>query len=458
VIGAILLSCLVGALITFVPDLALVVALAAAGMVALSAHPAYWALAAVVAAVVARVPVAFGVAPAYVVYLDLPLSLVSLALALHSARVWPQTARRLMYGLLGLGACIIISGALAGSSPARSVLSFALLGVPFVVIAAIVLAPPPPSVRARLVRAVLFLAFIQLAAAVVQLPTASDVDDIRGTFLGSDAGAHLAAGVAAVGAIWLLAHSSRPTHFVAPVALLAVPFLASAKQVIFALPATLIASPMGSRFSTPTRAAVIIGAVLLLVVTPSLNQTYSLNSINQATSGEGAKPEVARELAGHLREGGGATLAFGLGPANSVSHSALLTTDPLRGTESALTGIGLEPSETTLDLAGDWTGGASFSSPYSSAAGLVGDLGVVGTAVYMGLFLVVFLAAWRMGGPDGSFAVAALGLFALLGLIFTWWEQTGFSLYVAFLVGIALADAAGRNQPSGADLTRARTR
>ena len=42
--------------------------------------------------------------------------------------------------------------------------------------------------------------------------------------------------------------------------------------------------------------------------------------------------------------------------------------------------------------------------------------------------------------PDAAGAAAALGLFIVLGVMFIWWEQTGFSLYVALIAGLALAD------------------
>jgi hypothetical protein len=56
------------------------------------------------------------------------------------------------------------------------------------------------------------------------------------------------------------------------------------------------------------------------------------------------------------------------------------------------------------------------------------------------LFGAIFVSAWRLSTPEGAGAAAALTVLLVLGLAFTWWEQTGFALYVAFIAAIALTD------------------
>ena len=66
---------------------------------------------------------------------------------------------------------------------------------------------------------------------------------------------------------------------------------------------------------------------------------------------------------------------------------------------------------------------------------------MVGGLIYFALVAYLFLSARkRPGTPDAAGAAAALGVFIVLGVLFIWWEQTGFSLYVALIAGLALAD------------------
>lgn len=419
------------------PQLALIVGVAILAVGSLALPPPYWVLAAVTAAVCFRALVAGGLLPGYAAYVDLPLTWVALALALRIATRWSPLARKVVLGLAALALATLISGMLAGSPPFRWLFGYLLMAGPFALIASLLLAPPSPPERRRLERVALGLALIQVPIVMVQAARFDDVDAVQGTFIGSEAGAHLTGGVAAAAALWYLAKSSRPKHAVIASLLLLVPFLSSAKQIIFALPAATLASPAVGRIATWLRIGLVFGALGLLVAVPSLHQTYSLRSIDDLLAGRGGKPEATREIATELTRSP-LTLAFGVGPAETLSHSALLTLSPLREFESPIAALELEPASVALRLGAlrDYSG--SFEHPSSSVLGVFGDLGIVGAVPVFGLIGLFFRALWSHRTPEAAAGTAVLALFFVMGFIFTWWEQTGFALYVALFVGLAL--------------------
>jgi hypothetical protein len=194
--------------------------------------------------------------------------------------------------------------------------------------------------------------------------------------------------------------------------------------------------PVGRRASR-MRTAALVGCLAVLVSTPILiNVSYSQNVAERALSGKSGKVRavgaVESELTTNVSE-----LFFGAGPGETVSHSALLTTVAAQDPESPVATLDLEPSETIEELGGGE--GSSVADPPSSAVGILGDLGLVGALTYLALLGFLIISAWRLRTPSGAGAVAALALFVILGFAFTWWEQTGFSLYVALFVGLALA-------------------
>jgi hypothetical protein len=340
-------------------------------------------------------------------------------------------------GLGGLAVGVVSSGILAGSSPVRWLLSYALLGAPFAVVAAILLAPPPPDLRRGLIITALGLAFIQIPIAVVQWTQASHPDEVQGTFVGSAAGAHLAGGVAVVAAVWLLGRARTVRQALGAAPLLLVPFLANATLMLFATFAALILSPLSGRLTVRIRALAVIGSVVVLVATFVGASQYA-RSAADTLLGERGKSASLNAVEVELTTSP-INFLFGAGPAETVSHSALLTLDPMRDPQSPIAELDLEPSQTLLGLGALEEFPSSLAHPASSGLGIVGDLGIFGAAVYVALVAFLFVSAWRLRTADRAGATAALVLFFILGLAFTWWEQSGFTLYVALLVGLALA-------------------
>ena len=202
---------LAGVLAVGAPAIAVLIPLLGLLVLALTVAPCYWALAAVVAAVCSRAGVAVDLLPGFAAYIDLPLAWGAFLFAALTARSWSSKAQWVALGVAGLGLTAAASGTLAGVSAVQSLFSYALLGAPFALVAAILLAPPSVPQRKLLVTVALALAFIQVPITIAQAPQATHADQVQGTFVGSQAGAHLVGALCVVAALWIVARAEP--HF-----------------------------------------------------------------------------------------------------------------------------------------------------------------------------------------------------------------------------------------------------
>jgi hypothetical protein len=311
--------------------------------------------------------------------------------------------------------------------------------------------------RLALERTLLALVIIQLPLAALQLATLGPADHIQGSLYGAGAGAHVISGVIAVGAIWILAQGPGDGRLGAlrlPLValLLIVPFIADAKQVILALPAALIAwSPGAGRGIAIARTAVVVGAVVALFTLAPAGAATEL-FIQNAEHGEGGKQATARFVWDHARDDA-ASVAFGQGPAETVSRAAFMTTDLFQRGGSPISVLGLKPAKLAAEAQGTALqasgGGTSFNSGTSSALGVFGDLGVIGLLAYAGLLLAMFLRLRRERSAEGVASAAGFAMFLVLGLFFDWWEQPPFGVFIGVLAGLALTRPSGRDDEVG---------
>ena len=431
---------LAGVLAVEAPAIAVLILLLGLLVLALTVAPCYWALAAVVAAVCSRAAVSVGLLPGFAAYVDLALAWAAFLFAALTTRSWTANTQWVVLGIAGLGLTAAGSGVLAGVSVAQSLFAYALLGAPFALVAAILLAPPSVPQRKLLVAVALALAFIQVPITIAQAPQATHADQIQGTFVGSQAGAHLVGALCVVAALWIIARARTAFQALAAAPLLVVPFLSEANATLLAMPIGLLAMPVLTRAVRRLRKIVVIGVLAVLLGNLLVQGEYTLRVVEQTLRGEDVdKVQAARQVEGQLTESPTAFL-LGAGPARTVSFSALLSLDPLKDPDTPVRFLNLQPSQMLLDLGGLSSGFSSFLHPASSALGVWGDLGVVGGLIYFALVGYLFLSARKRRTPDAAGAAAALALFIVLGVLFIWWEQTGFSLYVALIAGLALAD------------------
>jgi hypothetical protein len=416
----------------------------AVGLIAMGAPAGAWAAAALVAALTFRGLVSAGALPPVATFADIGLAWGALGAALlrgvrPSHRV-PSVPHLRWLALLTVAA--FLSALFAGTEPARPLLYLALLGQPFALAGALMLDPPSPALRRTLLRLAAALVLVQVPLALWQGATRGVGDVVQGTLAGAGAGAHTMAAVVAVGAIWIAVDPRLRlwTRLSLAAVLLAIPFLADAKQVILALPAiAVIGSWRRPRDIALRLAAVATALVLLFVVYPSGDTAAGF--LERASAGQSGKGEVA-QLVWHNAREDPAILALGNGPATTVSRAAFMTTDLLLRADSPLRAFELEPARFALGAERAATdvswGGTSFNSGQSSALGVFGDLGVLGALAYGALVVSLIVRLRRVRSPEAIAAAAGFAMFAVLGVVFDWWEQPPFSVFLAVLAGLAL--------------------
>lgn len=453
------LAGVLGALTVDAPQLAVVLVAAIVGASALSAPTAAWVGATVVCAVTARGLVTIGVLPSVATFIDIPLAWGALGVALLKGRRAGSSERALLGLLVALAMVIAISAAFDHSELARPVVFYALLAQPLALITALVVDAPSARQRRNLEVAVVGLLAIQVPIAYLQYARAGTPgDSVQGTLTGAGAGHHVMAGIVAVGAIWLATRHpiGRAPSMLLTVALIPIPFMADAKQVIFALPAVLVVLRWRDLRHVVVRVGAIAAAVGALVLFFPAGHT-AVGFLDSAEHGRGGKATTFDVVWGASRQDPVSVLV-GQGPAETVSRSAYMTTDLLLRSDSPLRTLGLAPARlaeeawaASISATGDPGGGTSFNTGLSSTIGVLGDIGVLGLAVYVSFWLVTARFLLRHARSDVDAALSGIAMLAVLGFVFDWWEQPPFTVFLAALVGLGLTTpiADGAAGPKG---------
>ena len=360
-----------------------------------------------------------------------------------------------LFGVLQLATALRADIALTGPA-----LSFALFALPLAVVGTLLLVPPAAHDSRRLESLLLFLAFALVPISIIQTPFASHPDEVVGTFPGVSLGAHINGAITGAAALWILGRASSFKQTLPAFPLILVVLLSDSKQIALLLPVALILSPApGLRLWLLRLIAPVAVAALALIGPPALgvlpeDNDYVIKQVTEVTGdavGSGESGAFSsRKSAGtdatvtRLSESP-STILFGLGQGQSVSYIALLSDEEGGQTVGPL--LGLEPSKVvTKDLAGYYFDGASFASEFSSAVGLVGDLGVLGALAFLLGLGVIALLVYRIPARVRGPAQAVALFYLALGLVYIWWEQPVLVLYVALFVGLAVV---GANLPRG---------
>lgn len=450
---AIVFASLIGATMVLAPNAGFVAWAGLLGLVGLFLPVGVWAAFAITAALTFRGLVTLGLLPPVATFIDIPLVWTALGLALIRNRSWARDTR--IHRGLGLLALSLFAAWIAHPSEAlRPILYLALIGEPFALLAALQLDPPAPRLRRRLTGLVIALGIVQFPLVLYQrvrfgLGVPNDLvqsDPTAGTLFGAGAGAHVIGGVATVAAIWVLSRNTIkiPLRLSLAALLFSIPFMSDARQVLLALPATLLIGLRRGQWGlTILRGGLALTAVALLLSASSSAQV-TLDQLERARAGRGGKATAARIVWSEISQEP-TSLLFGLGPAETVSKAAFMTTDRFVSEDSPLRTLDLHPARLAEEaqaraelISG---AGSSFHSATSSALGVLGDLGLVGLIAYALLLGTTIRALTRHGSSSASAAAACWLLFATLGLVFDWWEQPAFSLYLALISALSLAEA-----------------
>lgn len=443
------IGCVVGLAAAASLKLALIVAVLGIGVACLAVPAFYWGVAAIILAVVFPGLTDLGL-PGFASYLHFPLVFGGLVIAVVRYHERSRLAD-IMFGILGLLALsCALSTIFSGAEPMRGLFSFVVLAEPIALIA-IFCAEPPDDDRWRQLKYVLLaLVIIQIPVAYLQVASVGLgsllrtglADQVKGT-VGITGGADVLAAIAAIGGIWLLALPRFPGRLAAMVALFALPFLAAANKVILAFPAIVVASPNGARLTMPIRVAVGTLSIIAVIVFANLLPGYLLPSVENSLSTESGKGQ-ALSTAWDAIEGSPGTLAFGAGPADTVSGAAYLSVDPLRKEHSPIALLGIQPSQTAIELGALETATSSFTRPRSSTIGTLGDLGFFGLGIYLAFLGVLFRRLYAIASPEATAAVSGLLMVVIFGIVSTGWELPSLTLFVGGLCALALLSIPGR--------------
>lgn len=455
------LAAVLGANATSHTTLVFVVVMLVAALALIDSRPTTWIALAVAAPWVSRLLTVAGPAPRVLDFASFPLVLVAFTLAslryLQQRRRITTAQRRILQWLLVAAGVMAVSWAFNDlNEPLRLVAAWVLELEPFLLLGAIILTPMTQRQRRMLLVVTATMLCGQLLFSLAQIASGQVGDQVKGTLLAAGAGHHVSAGGLALG-FCVLATQRVPKALVAVFGALAlfVIVVADAKQVLFVLPLALLVLGMSGR--KHKTGASLFGGVLLgasmaaASVYALINYQASSTAftfIDRSTTQDTGKVAVAQALWTDVTSSPSAAL-FGLGPGESVSRLAFLTTeDQLKaGSPVGLLGLHVSRGADHYDhvaYGGAHIGHSSFTGALSSAMGIFGDYGIAGALAFGALITAVLVALLRK--TDRRLRASALAGWAMLlplAVVFGWLEQPPFVLPVMVLTGLALRTDAG---------------
>jgi hypothetical protein len=451
-------SMFTGAAIAKAPKIAWMVAALVATVAFLELPPVFLVVCGVAAATVSRVAVYFGL-PSFLNFVHFPLILGGATLAWLSPERSRTLGRTIGRGLLAFLLVCLISWLLNTGEVLRPLFDWLVFMEPFLAIYTLVMAPPPLRFRNRYWIFVGALAALQFPFGIWQFITLGWSDVVQGTFIGQGAGAHIAGGCALLGVLIAIGVAVYETSFGKKAALLSgaallfvIPVLGDAKQAILAfVPAFLVTLAGASKFKL-TRLVVptLVGCSFLFAAFELYQPLQLILNGKLISQGVSGKTAGVITLARFLTKTPTGWL-FGIGPGNSVSRVALLTSGGMVSSDSPLSSLGLRVSPTTDELirTTDTNYVYSSSSAFSTQGswqGLIGDVGPIGLAVYVMLGWTIWRTIRGATGWRPVVAQSAIVMSVLLGGIYSWLEEPGFTLLVAFILGLTIIDSSGEGE------------
>lgn len=440
------------------------------GVAALGAPTTSWVVAALVSSFTFQGLTTLGLLPSLGTVLPIAISWGALLVAFLKKRAVPipRNARPYLRWLIAFSLIAIVSGLFNHVEILRPFLLIGLLGVPYVLLASILVDPPGVRERAVLLKITMGLILLQIPVAFWQFALhgggnhgGSNLhtggDRVQGTFISHGGGSGALGAVALIGAIWLLARRRTLWHVALAGVLTVFPFITDSKQVLFALPiAVLATAPQGLTLGYFFRSGLAVGLLAILLFVLPVGKVARAYLRQDEQHGGNPKGQVAQWLWKDLRADP-VSLTFGKGPAETVSLAAYYTTPGFLSARSPLHALGLRPAE--IAVKADYLAygvvnneeRSSFQSPVSSALGVFGDLGVAGILTYGALLVTLLVALSGSRSAEGIAAMSAVALFAVLGFVYGWWEGPGLPAFVGVLAGLALTESAlsGRARTPG---------
>lgn len=448
------------------------VALCIVALPLLQTRPVVWIAMALTITWTSRLFTTTGLGPRFLDFLDFPLTVVALLAALATRLgkrrdPLPPDQAAIAGWVIVVAAVMTVSWAFRDTAEPQRLLAALVLALePFLLLLAILLAQLSAGDRKVLLRLVMGLLALQLPFSLAYIAAGHRVDSVKGTLLLTGAGHHVSAGGTSIGFFLLVGlRAPKPVLIVYGVATLFVAVIADAKQVLFVLPIALLILGFAQRKQKSTSSAlggVIAGVAMaagaaIAILTYQASQ-IAFDFIDRSVTNDTGKIAVAEAIWNDIWQSP-QTLSFGLGPGESVSRFSFLTTPELLKAGSPVEVLNLHVSKGAahyLEVSqdGPYTGVSSFTSPQSSALGVLGDYGLAGVVAFGGLILSV-IRAIRRTRCRGLRAAALSGWAMLLPLavVFDWLEQPPFTLALAVVTGLTLLEskASATARPARAD-------
>jgi hypothetical protein len=408
-----------------------------------------WATGALVITVLSEVLARSGVLPDIATFADFGFVYLALAAAvLRGGLRWTPAARRLAFALAAFLMIVCMSAILHRAELLRPLTAFSIWAESFVLVLLFLLDPPTEVERRRLFACFTVLIAIQLPFVVVQAATMGTGDQAKGT----TSSAHTVAALTGLAGLALVIWGYERSAGTGLICLLAaapylavVPLLAEAKQVMFALPVAILVLVATTRqLSRKLMMAAVLAALLVYLLTSTPAGQLGASFLGRASSGTSGKLAGFGVAVDEMRTEW-MNLGFGLGPANGLSRTALLTADTHALREGAPLGrLHLKPAEIATQAEAEariarGEDDSSFNSAISSATGLVTDLGAVGVVAFVWLLASALIPlVERRRQVLARVALAGWALSIPLALTFDWWEQPPFMVPLAVLTGLAI--------------------
>jgi hypothetical protein len=405
-----------------------------------------WALAALGSTVCARLLSETGLLHPAVVFMDFPLCVAAVATVLIRRRS-SRSGGVLGLLLLLVGLVAALSGIHAGQPALRTLLDLWLFVQPWLLAWALTMDPPGAGQRRLLVGAFLGGALLQVPVVVWQARIHGISDSVQGTYIGNGAGSHVVGAyaiLAALAAFGLAMRGRSWLWIVAGSTLLVVPVLSDAKQALFALPPAFLVLLLDRGRRTMLRSVSVVAALAIGgLYLSTINSTHIAVDLIERSTDSDRGTAAAWTLIWDRMQPSPPAMLIGLGPGQSVSRVALLSSEGIVEPDSPVVQLGFHTAPLTAQIvAGLGEEPSSFNSGVSSALGLWGDFGLLGLLSYSLLFVWAWRHLGRRGNDLAPAARAALLLSFMLGFVYSWWEQPPFTVPAAILVGVACTDPA----------------
>ena len=345
---------------------------------------------------------------------------------------------------LALLFCVICTSALLNQAGAtNAALDFLLLSEPFLFLLLLVSAPMSTQQFTRFRAATLMFAAIHVLLGLFQGLSGRTHDDVKGVFIGQGAGHHVGGAVALATAGYLLfGHGSAGRTILRLGMALGcwmVVVFSDSKQVVAAFVVAMVGVvALRTRDVRSLAVSLALGAGVLAVLWPLRNEfqvTSMLTEEWRIRGGIEQKASIAPLLASQCDSP--ANWILGLGPGHTVGRlgSSLLEyrplLEPLGATLSPITREAIRLRESSEFSSTSSHTGSSVWSPLFFWAGLIGDLGLLGLAVYLCLWVIV----WRAICHTALSQLLVLGMF-VLGSIFAWLEEPGYMLFNVAIIAL----------------------